>query len=132
MPEQGPRAVPAAKEWEIDLDRRELRSRGVSVPIGSRAFEILEVLVESGGELVNKYDLIDRVWPGAAGCARSRFQSVSVVPINQWFFHGITNSTELSVRRIRPASPVMRSRGTTMCTPLEARTRNRPRAPDRA
>ena len=65
MAEQGPRAVYAAKEWEIDLDRRELRSRGVSVPIGSRAFEILEVLVKSGGELVNKYHLIDRVWPGA-------------------------------------------------------------------
>ncbi len=65
MAEQGPRAVYAAKEWEIDLDRRELRSSGVSVPIGSRAFEILEVLVKSGGELVNKYHLIDRVWPGA-------------------------------------------------------------------
>jgi predicted ATPase/DNA-binding winged helix-turn-helix (wHTH) protein len=66
MPEQDPRAAHAAKEWEIDLDRRELRSRGVSVPIGSRTFEILEVLVEAGGELVNKYDLIDRVWLGAA------------------------------------------------------------------
>src|SRR5271167_3720336 len=65
MAEQRPRAVYAAREWEVDLDRRELRSRGVSVPIGSRAFEILEVLVESGGELVNKYHLIDRVWPGA-------------------------------------------------------------------
>ena len=65
MAEQGPRAVYASKAWEIDLDRRELRSRGVSVPIGSRAFELLEVLVQSGGELVNKYDLINRVWPGA-------------------------------------------------------------------
>ena len=42
-----------------------MRSRGVSVPIGSRAFEILEVLVRSGGELVGKYHLMDRVWPGA-------------------------------------------------------------------
>ena len=65
MAEQGPRAVYASKAWEIDLHRRELRSRGVAVPIGSRAFEILEVLVQSGGELVNKYHLIDRVWPGA-------------------------------------------------------------------
>jgi DNA-binding winged helix-turn-helix (wHTH) protein len=65
MAEQGPRAVYASKAWEIDLHRRELRSRGVSVPIGSRAFELLEVLVQSGGELVNKYHLIDRVWPGA-------------------------------------------------------------------
>ena len=68
----------------------------------------------------------------AAGCARSRFQSVSVVPISQWFFHGMTNSTDVAVRRISPASPVIRSRGTTMCTPLDARTRNRPRPPDSA
>ena len=61
MAEQGPRAVYATKEWEIDLDRRELRSRGVSVPIGSRAFEILEILVQSGNELVSKYQLINRV-----------------------------------------------------------------------
>ena len=66
----------------------------------------------------------------AAGCARSRFQSVSVVPMIQWFFHGITNSTDVSVRRISPVSPAIRSRGTTMCTPLDARTRNRPRLPD--
>ena len=52
---------------------------------------------------------------------------MSVVPISQWFFHGITNSTDVGVRRISPASPVIRSRGTTMCTPLDARTRNRPR-----
>ncbi len=68
----------------------------------------------------------------AAGCARSRFQSVSVVPISQWFFHGMTNSTDVAVRRISPASPVIFSRGTTMCTPFEARTWNRPRPPDSA
>jgi predicted ATPase/DNA-binding winged helix-turn-helix (wHTH) protein len=52
--------------WEIDLARRELRSQGVATPLGGRAFEILEVLVQAGGEIVNKYDLIGRVWPGAA------------------------------------------------------------------
>jgi DNA-binding winged helix-turn-helix (wHTH) protein len=63
--EQRPRAVHASNGWEIDLSRRDLRFRGVSVPIGSRAFEILEVLVRTGGELVSKYDLMHRVWPGA-------------------------------------------------------------------
>jgi len=57
--------VYASHGWEIDLARRELRSRGVPVPLGSRAFEIVEVLVQSGGELVNKYDLMGRVWQGA-------------------------------------------------------------------
>ena len=33
--------------------------------LGSRAFEIIEVLVQSAGELVDKYDLMGRVWPGA-------------------------------------------------------------------
>jgi predicted ATPase/DNA-binding winged helix-turn-helix (wHTH) protein len=65
VPEQNPRPVYASKGWEIDLNRRELRSRGVSVPIGSRAFEILEVLVRSGGELIGKYQLMEHVWPGA-------------------------------------------------------------------
>jgi DNA-binding winged helix-turn-helix (wHTH) protein len=57
--------VYASHGWEIDLARRELRSRGVPVPLGSRAFEIVEVLVQSGGDLVNKYDLMGRVWQGA-------------------------------------------------------------------
>jgi len=37
----------------------------VPVPIGGRAFEIIEVLVQSAGELVTKNDLSARVWPGA-------------------------------------------------------------------
>src|SRR5580658_1179467 len=53
-------------EWEVDLARRELRSRGIVVPLGGRAFEILAVLVQSAGDLVHKYDLMNRVWPGAA------------------------------------------------------------------
>jgi predicted ATPase/DNA-binding winged helix-turn-helix (wHTH) protein len=52
-------------EWEVDLARRELRARGVPVPIGGRAFEIIEVLVQSAGELVTKNDLSARLWPGA-------------------------------------------------------------------
>ena len=52
-------------EWEVDLARRELRACGVPVPIGGRAFEIIEVLVQSAGELVTKNDLSARVWPGA-------------------------------------------------------------------
>jgi predicted ATPase/DNA-binding winged helix-turn-helix (wHTH) protein len=57
--------VYAYQNWEIDLARRELRLRGARVPIGSRAFEILEVLVQAAGDTINKYDLMGRVWPGA-------------------------------------------------------------------
>jgi non-specific serine/threonine protein kinase len=51
--------------WEIDLALRELRARGVPVTIGSRAFEIIELLVMSAGKLVTKDDLMKKVWPGA-------------------------------------------------------------------
>ena len=55
----------ASTGCEIDLARRELRVSGSPVPLGARAFEILEVLAETAGALVTKSELIDRVWPGA-------------------------------------------------------------------
>jgi predicted ATPase/DNA-binding winged helix-turn-helix (wHTH) protein len=51
--------------WEVDLELRELRARGVPVPLGGRAFQIFAVLVKSAGELVTKDELMARVWPGA-------------------------------------------------------------------
>src|SRR5215468_9434999 len=65
VPEQGQRPVYTSDGWEIDLARRELRSAGVAVPIGGRAFEIVSVLVQADGELVSKNDLMDQIWPGA-------------------------------------------------------------------
>jgi predicted ATPase/DNA-binding winged helix-turn-helix (wHTH) protein len=35
------------------------------VPVGGRAFEIIEVLAQSAGELVTKDELMNRIWPGA-------------------------------------------------------------------
>ena len=55
----------ASGDCEIDLARRELRILGSPVPVGGRAFEIIEVLAQSAGELVTKSELMDRVWPGA-------------------------------------------------------------------
>src|SRR3954468_20130588 len=52
--------------WLIDCQRRELRYDNDIVPIGSRAFEILEKLVGSAGLLVTKDDLIGSVWSGLA------------------------------------------------------------------
>ena len=65
MAEGSPQAVYACNGWEINIPRLELRSRGALVPLGGRAFEILAILVQSSGELVEKQDLIDRVWPNA-------------------------------------------------------------------
>ena len=57
--------VYASGACEIDLARRELRILGSPVPIGGRAFEIIEVLVQSAGEVVTKDELMNRIWPGA-------------------------------------------------------------------
>src|SRR5215475_11530894 len=59
------RPVYASGECEIDLARRELRVLGSPVPVGGRAFEIIEVLAQSAGELVTKDELMNRIWPGA-------------------------------------------------------------------
>jgi predicted ATPase/DNA-binding winged helix-turn-helix (wHTH) protein len=56
--------VYACDQWEIDLGRRELRSCGVPVPLGGRAFEIVTVLVQSASEFTTKDHLMERVWPG--------------------------------------------------------------------
>ena len=65
MPEASANLVYVCDQWEIDLGRRELRSRGIPVPLGGRAFEVVTVLVQSASELVTKDDLMDRVWPDA-------------------------------------------------------------------
>lgn len=62
---EGVRSIYASGECEIDLARRELRVQGAAVPIGGRAFEIIEVLAQSAGQLVTKDELMHRVWPGA-------------------------------------------------------------------
>jgi predicted ATPase/DNA-binding winged helix-turn-helix (wHTH) protein len=51
--------------WELDRTRRELRTHGVPVPLGGRAFDIVEVLAQSAGELVTKDEIFRRVWSGA-------------------------------------------------------------------
>jgi DNA-binding winged helix-turn-helix (wHTH) protein len=65
VPAQGLQLVYASGDYEIGPALRELRVFGSPVPIGARAFEIIEVLVEAGGQLVTKDALMDRIWPGA-------------------------------------------------------------------
>jgi len=42
---------------------RELTANGLPVTLGNRALEVLSVLIESGGELVTKDELLAHVWP---------------------------------------------------------------------
>ena len=59
------RPVYETGEWEVDLARRELRVRGVPLPLGDRAFDIIEILVQAAGDIVPKDVLMTRVWPDA-------------------------------------------------------------------
>jgi DNA-binding winged helix-turn-helix (wHTH) protein len=43
---------------------RQLLAGGIAVELGSRAFDVLMVLLEAEGGLVTKDQLLDRVWPG--------------------------------------------------------------------
>jgi DNA-binding winged helix-turn-helix (wHTH) protein len=44
--------------------QRQLIADGVPVQLGTRAFDILRVLLEADGALVTKDELFRRVWPG--------------------------------------------------------------------
>ena len=65
MPARNVRQNYASGDCEIDPARRELRILGAPVPLGGRAFEIIQLLAEAGGELVSKDLLMDRIWPDA-------------------------------------------------------------------
>src|SRR5262245_13184321 len=65
MPAEAARLTYISGACEIDLARRELRVLGSPIPLGGRAFELLEVLVQSASDLVTKDELMSRIWPGA-------------------------------------------------------------------
>jgi DNA-binding winged helix-turn-helix (wHTH) protein/tetratricopeptide (TPR) repeat protein len=50
--------------FQLDMTRRELSHGGSAVPLGSRAFDILCVLVAAKGETVSKDQLMAEVWAG--------------------------------------------------------------------
>jgi predicted ATPase/DNA-binding winged helix-turn-helix (wHTH) protein len=50
---------------QVSLGNREIRSNGESLRIGSRAFEILELLIRANGALVSKDEIMRSVWPNS-------------------------------------------------------------------
>src|SRR5215469_8603100 len=50
--------------FQMLLRRRQLIADGVPVKLGTRAFDVLCVLLEADGSLVTKKELLSRVWPG--------------------------------------------------------------------
>jgi DNA-binding winged helix-turn-helix (wHTH) protein len=50
--------------FRILLRRRQLVADGMPIELGTRAFDLLLVLLEADGSLVTKEELMSRVWPG--------------------------------------------------------------------
>jgi DNA-binding winged helix-turn-helix (wHTH) protein len=50
--------------FRVLLRQRQLIADGVPIELGTRAFDLLLVLLEADGALVTKDELVSRVWPG--------------------------------------------------------------------
>ena len=50
--------------FRVLLRQRQLLANGVPIELGTRAFDLLLVLLEADGSLVTKDELFSRVWPG--------------------------------------------------------------------
>jgi predicted ATPase/DNA-binding winged helix-turn-helix (wHTH) protein len=99
--------------------QRELRHGDVPVTLGSRAFEVLLILVEAGGELVTKEELLARVWPGTV-VEESNIQVqvsalrkalgedrnlILTVPLRGYRFTGEVRALDAEGRALPPAGP---------------------------
>jgi DNA-binding winged helix-turn-helix (wHTH) protein len=60
----GPAAVLEFGRFRVLLRKRELLCEAVPIGLGTRAFDLLLVLLEADGALVTKEELLRRVWPG--------------------------------------------------------------------
>ena len=58
--------------FRVLLRRRWLLADGVPVELGTRAFDLLLVLLEADGALVTKEELLNRVWPGIVVCEQNQ------------------------------------------------------------
>ena len=52
--------------FELRRRRRELLADGEPIELGSRGFDMLLALIDAGGAVVAKSELMDLVWPGTA------------------------------------------------------------------
>ncbi len=66
--------------FEVDLQSRELRKRGVKLRLQEKPFQILQTLLENAGDVVTREDLHKRLWPDIhVGFNRSLNTAVSTL-----------------------------------------------------
>jgi DNA-binding winged helix-turn-helix (wHTH) protein len=49
--------------FEVNLESRELRKKGLRLRVEEKPFQILEMLVERAGQVVQRKALFERLWP---------------------------------------------------------------------
>jgi adenylate cyclase len=67
------------QEYVLDVEQGQLRRADREIELRPKSFEVLRCLVESGGRLVSKDDLIKKVWPNVIVTDESLTQCVSEV-----------------------------------------------------
>src|SRR5471030_2987224 len=60
---QAERAMISIGNLQVDFIRREIRHNKQLLQVGSRAFDILELLANANGALVSKDEIMRVVWP---------------------------------------------------------------------
>jgi len=66
-------------EFSLDRATRRLMKGSDVVSLTPKAFDTLLVLIESGGRIVDKQELMDRVWPGVAVEENNLTQNISAL-----------------------------------------------------
>lgn len=64
MEEPLPHKTYVFAEFRLDPLKRALHKEGKAVALNSKAFDLLLLLVERGGEVLSKDELLEKVWPG--------------------------------------------------------------------
>src|SRR3954454_12092633 len=49
--------------FEVNLETRELRNRGIRIKLPRKPFQVLELLLKKSGLLVRREELIQQLWP---------------------------------------------------------------------
>lgn len=50
--------------WELHRAQRQLYQGGRKIKLGTRAYDVLQVLAEHPAQVVSRHDLLDKCWPG--------------------------------------------------------------------
>jgi DNA-binding winged helix-turn-helix (wHTH) protein len=75
--------------FRIDSARRLLLRDGVVIALTSKAFDLLLVLVEHGGQMVSKDELIRTIWPDTIVVEANLTQQMSMVRKESIHFLGV-------------------------------------------